>query len=94
MERLKLYFDVRDIFRAPRLGLSGKKIWVFLSANVIGFIEYWTLSYISLMMAGLSFTEAWTRFGLYPCLYGTPANWWSWLIYWIGLRNLTINLYR
>ncbi|MEE9190074.1 MAG: hypothetical protein V3U16_04825 [Candidatus Neomarinimicrobiota bacterium] len=85
MERLKLYFDVRDIFRAPRLGLSGKKIWVFLSANVIGFIEYWTLSYISLMMAGLSFTEAWTRFGLYPCLYGTPANWWSWLIYWIGI---------
>jgi hypothetical protein len=82
---MKLYFDVRDIFRSPRLGLSGKKIWVFLSANLIGFIEYWTLTYISLMMAGLSFTETWTRFGLYPCLYGTPANWWSWLIYWIGI---------
>jgi hypothetical protein len=85
MERMKLYFDVRDIFRAPRLGLSGKKIWVFLSANLIGFTVYWILSYISLMSSGMSFTEAWNRFGLYPCLYGTPANWWSWLIYWIGI---------
>ena len=85
MERMKLYFDVRDIFRAPRLGLSGKKIWVFLSANLIGFTIYWILSYISLMSSGMSFTEAWNRFGLYPCLYGTPANWWSWLIYWIGI---------
>jgi len=25
MEPMKLYFDVRDIFRAPRLALSGKK---------------------------------------------------------------------
>lgn len=85
MERMKLYFDVRDIFRAPRLGLSGKKIWVFLSANLIGFTVYWILSYISLMSSGMSFTEAWNRFGLYPCLYGSPANWWSWLIYWIGI---------
>jgi hypothetical protein len=85
MERMKLYFDVRDIFRAPRLGLSGKKILVFLSANLIGFTVYWILSYISLMSSGMSFTEAWNRFGLYPCLYGSPANWWSWLIYWIGI---------
>ena len=35
MEPMKLYFDVRDIFRAPRLALSGKKIWIFLVANVI-----------------------------------------------------------
>jgi hypothetical protein len=85
MERMKLYFDVRDIFRAPRLGLSGKKIWIFLSANLIGFMEYWILSYISLMSAGLSFTEVWTRFGLYPCLFGISANWWSWIIYWVGI---------
>jgi len=25
MEPIKLYFDFRDIFRAPRLALSGKK---------------------------------------------------------------------
>jgi len=26
MDPMKLYFDVRDIFRAPRLALSGKKV--------------------------------------------------------------------
>ena len=30
MGPLDLYFDVRDIFRAPRLALSGKKIWIFM----------------------------------------------------------------
>ena len=30
MDSMKLYFDVRDIFRAPRLALSGKKIIVFI----------------------------------------------------------------
>ena len=27
MEPMNLHFDVRDIFRSPRLALSGKKIW-------------------------------------------------------------------
>jgi len=40
MEPMKLYFDVRDIFRAPRLALSGKKIWIFLVANLIGYVCY------------------------------------------------------
>ena len=38
MQPMKLYFDVRDIFRAPRLALSGKKIIVFIQANLIGYL--------------------------------------------------------
>ena len=30
MGPMDLYFDVRDIFRAPRLALSGKKILIFI----------------------------------------------------------------
>ena len=43
MGPMKLYFDVRDIFRAPRLALSGKKIFIFTVAGVIGYAAFWLL---------------------------------------------------
>ena len=58
MGPLDLYFDVRDIFRAPRLALSGKKIWIFMVGNLGGFILYWVFSYLSIANAGVSFSDA------------------------------------
>ncbi|HDY74962.1 MAG TPA: hypothetical protein ENH49_00400 [Candidatus Marinimicrobia bacterium] len=84
MSSMKLYFDVRDIFRAPRLALSGKKILVFTQALLVGYVAYLILTYISFGLAGYSFSEAWSRYGLYPCLYGNPGPWYAYLIYWIG----------
>ncbi len=69
MEPLQLYFDVRDIFRSPRLALSGKKIWLFLKANLFGFAIYWIFSYIALILGGIHFFDAVNTFGLYPCIY-------------------------
>ena len=62
MEPIKLYFDVRDIFRSPRLALSGKKIWIFLKANLFGFAIYWILSYIALLLSGTNFYNALNNF--------------------------------
>ncbi|MFC1581605.1 hypothetical protein ACFL3L_01740 [Candidatus Neomarinimicrobiota bacterium] len=87
MEPVKMYYDVRDIFRAPRLGLSGKKIWVFLIANIVGYLAYFVLTYIALACAGINFITAWYQFGLYPCLFGININasWWAWVIYIAGV---------
>ncbi len=84
MSPMKLYFDVRDIFRAPRLALSGKKILVFTQALLVGYFAYLILTYISFGLAGYSFSESWSRYGLYPCLHGNPGPWYAYLIYWIG----------
>lgn len=93
MSPMKLYFDVRDIFRAPRLALSGKKILVFIQALLIGYLAYLILTYISFGLAGYAFSDMWTRYGLYPCLLGNPGPWFAYLIYWIGsiLLLLAIN---
>ena len=40
MGPMNLYFDVRDIFRAPRLALSGKKIWTMMQATYVGYVIY------------------------------------------------------
>lgn len=68
MDPLPLYFDVRDIFRAPRLALSGKKIWIFSAGNFIAYLLYWVFTQIALATVGRTFSESWEQFGLYPYL--------------------------
>ena len=93
MGPMDLYFDVRDIFRAPRLALSGKKIWIFMVGNLGGFILYWVFSYLSLVMAGVSFSDAINQYGLYPCLFGNEAGWVSWITYFIGVEAWILAIY-
>jgi len=93
MGPMNLYFDVRDIFRAPRIALSGKKIWIFMVGNLGGFILYWLFSYISLVMAGVSFSDAISKYGLYPCLFGNEAGWVAWITYFIGIESWILAIY-
>lgn len=94
MEPMKLYFDVRDIFRSPRLALSGKKIWIFLKANLFGFAVYWIFSYIALILGGTNFSDVISKFGLYPCIYSVEnVSLFSHIIYWIGVAIWVIAIF-
>jgi len=90
---MNLYFDIRDIFRAPRLALSGKKIWIFIVGNLSGFIAYWVFTYLSLAMSGIVLSDAIAKYGLYPCLYGNEADWYSWVTYFIGVEAWILAIY-
>lgn len=85
MGPMNLHFDFRDIFRAPRLALSGKKIWTMLEANVVGYAVYWVLTYVALAVSGVPFSLAWDKYGLYPCLVGNDGNWVSYVVWIAGL---------
>lgn len=94
MEPMKLYFDVRDIFRSPRLALSGKKIWIFLKANLFGFAVYWIFSYIALILGGTNFSDVISKFGLYPCIYSVEnVSLISHIVYWIGIAIWVIAIF-
>ena len=93
MGPMNLYFDVRDIFRSPRLALSGKKIWIFIVGNLAGFIAYWVFTYLSLAMSGMALSDAIAKYGLYPCLYGNEADWYSWVTYFIGVEAWILAIY-
>ena len=93
MGPMNLYFDVRDIFRSPRLALSGKKIWIFIVGNLAGFIAYWVFTYLSLVMSGMALSDAIAKYGLYPCLYGNEADWYSWVTYFIGVEAWILAIY-
>ena len=86
MDPMKLYFDVRDIFRAPRLALSGKKVIIFMQANLVGYAVYWVLNYLGAAVHGMAFSDTWAEFGLYPCILSLDSlSGIACVLYWIGI---------
>lgn len=81
----KLHFNYKDIFLSPRLALSPKKIWVFILGNLYGYIAYWVLSFMAMILSGVEINEALYDYGLYPYLSGTDFSTLSWLIYYAGI---------
>ena len=85
MIEYNLHFNYKDIFLAPRLALSPKKIWVFIIGNLSGYISYWLLTYFSIALSGIEINEAIADYGLYPFLYGNSAPLISWVIFYSGI---------
>jgi len=88
----KVYFDVRDVAKALRLGFSGKKMALGFVGVVVGYIGYAILCYLALSAGGYPFGELWARYRFYPCVAGTSLPWYSWVIYGIGVAFLVLVL--
>jgi hypothetical protein len=80
---LKLYFDYRDVFRAARLGLSPKKIWVLFVGLLFGYVAYGIFGHLAHLAAGRSLADSWAIFGLVPMPWN-DFNGWSWLLWAVG----------
>ena len=80
-----LHFNYKDIFLAPRLALSPKKIWIFTLGNLSGYVFYWVFSFIALIISGINISDALYDFGLYPFLSGNGYSYASWIIYYFGI---------
>jgi hypothetical protein len=85
MVPVSLYFNFKDILRSPRIALSGKKIWIFITGNLIGYLFYWIISYLSLVLSGYNLSDAFSNFGLYPHIFNIGASSNSIFIYSLGL---------
>ena len=80
----KFYFDIRDIFRAPRLALSGKKLYVQTSGFVVGYLGFLLFSYIAHLSSGMTLSEVWQNYGLFPLYDFYFDGFFPWLIFIIG----------
>jgi len=81
----KVYFDVRDIAKALRLGFSGKKMALGFVGVVLGYVGYAILAYLALLAGGYPFGEIWGSYKFYPCVAGLSLPWYSWVIYGVGV---------
>ena len=65
MLETQLYFDFKDMFRAPRLAL-GRRMLVILEALLVAYFFFVTFTYVALMVDGHSFGSIWNDFHLFP----------------------------
>lgn len=85
------YFDYRDIFRAPRLALSGKKLFIQTFGFVIGYVGYLILTYIAYSLSGFPISETWDSYGYFPLYDFVFNNWISWVIWGAGVLIMLVS---
>lgn len=83
---IELHYNFKDLFRATRLGLSLKKLFVMIMSLIVGFILYFILTYVAYMTNGSSISAIWTTYKLFPVpIIGVSGlAWYSWIIWGIG----------
>jgi hypothetical protein len=82
---MKLYFDFRDVFRATRYGLSGKKILLQFWGFLLGYAGYAILTYIALLASGIGLGATWATYRLFPAVVPGVLTWLGWIIYIAGI---------
>jgi hypothetical protein len=65
---LEFRFNFIDIFRAPRLALSAKKIWTQLRALALGLVLYNVFAYLAFAVSGADVYRLWSTYYLFPPL--------------------------
>jgi hypothetical protein len=93
------YYDFRDIFRAPRIALHGKNIFLQLVNMVTGYVGYAVLAYVALLAEGINMSFAWDVHFLFPIgTLGLVSTWarliWIlgvlWFLFWLLRGNIAV----
>lgn len=79
----QLHFNVKDVFRAVRLGFSIKKIWVHAVGFAIGALGYAILTYVAQVLAGWYLDEIWLTHRI--LFLPTTLPWYGWVIWAVGV---------
>ncbi len=79
------YFDFRDLFLAPRAGLSGKKIWIATSGLLLAHLGFAVFTYLARIATGMTLGGIWSTQGLWPVPAFAQYSWPGWLLQLLGL---------
>jgi hypothetical protein len=63
---IEFRFNFIDIFRAPRLALSAKKIWTQFRALALGLVIYNICAYLAFAVSGGDVYRIWSSYYLFP----------------------------
>lgn len=91
---INLEFNFKDVFRAPRLGFSTKKIVISIIGFYMALTGYSIFSYLAFLTSGFGFKEIWRTFRYipYPAI-GTSLAWYSWILWIIGVIWAVISIF-
>ena len=84
-----LHFNFKDVFRAPRLAFSPKKMFVQFLGFLVGWAGYFFLTYLAAGIAGaatpgsVNCSMLWEQYRLTPLGFAFP--WWGQIIWAVGI---------
>lgn len=81
---MKLHFNYKDIFHAPRIAFRFQRIWINGIGLLAGYLIFLIFTYVSFLLDGISFNEAWQEYGLLACSYTQLEHWYSFLVFFVG----------
>ncbi|MGQ9706163.1 MAG: hypothetical protein ACUVWP_04065 [bacterium] len=91
---ISLHFDIRDIFRAVKLGFAAKKIWVHFTYLFYGLLIYDILTYLGAKISGYNIEEMWQAYHFFPCPYSPTFpikfNIIGEIMFWVGIAVMII----
>jgi hypothetical protein len=90
----KYYYDFRDIFRAPRIALHGKNIYLQMRNLLIGYVGYAVIAYLALLVEGVDLRFAWDVHFIFPIGTLGLVTIWGKLVWLIALHWFIICLLR
>ena len=93
MTPYNLNFNYKDLFLSPRIALSGKKIWIFLTANLFGFIIYWIFTYLSMLFSGGDLKNLISQHGLYPSIKIDELTFLPSMLFYAGIIIWSLSLF-
>jgi hypothetical protein len=82
---MNLHFNLKDLFRAPRIAFRFQKIWINGIGLFFGYLIYLVFTYLSLVIDGNNFSAVWAKYGILVCSYSQVQNWYSQIIFLFGL---------
>ncbi len=91
---IHLEFNFKDVFRAPRLGFSTKKIVIAIFGFYLALVGYSVFSYLAFLTSGMGIKEIWRAFRYlpYPAI-GANLAWYSWILWIIGVIWAVISIF-
>jgi hypothetical protein len=89
-----LHFDIRDIFRAVKIGFAAKKIWIHFSYLFYGLLIYDILIYLGARISGYDIKAMWQAYHFFPCPYSPVFpihfNLIGSIMFWVGVAVMVI----
>jgi len=90
---LEIFFNIKDIFHAPRSALSLTKILTFFRAHFVSYFAYLIANYAALFFSGNTLISIWKSHGMYPYAYAHELNWYSSIIFWASVAYWLLAIY-
>ncbi|NOX36612.1 MAG: hypothetical protein GXO78_03665 [Calditrichaeota bacterium] len=82
---MKLHFNFKDLFRAPRIALGFQRIWINGLGLATGYLVYLVFTYLSLLISGYSIGEVWQKQALLACAFSFSQPWFGRVIAAVGV---------